>query len=723
MSTWRGEDQSPIGVVPSLPQTSMAHSLSAEIASPVTSPKATSSEGLSDKLVFIHLPFEQYSRLPVRPGESARDAISKLLRKRDITPQLCHVNVSADPRSEQIDLQEDLEKIVSRLDKNELWVHSEYLNTVKSIEHQMVRKTFIPPVTCDKCKGPIWFVGFRCEFCQVKFHQRCSSFAPLYCDLIQNVPRDEVLAQRLMKFASEMGGSNGEMAESVLSRLQPNSSPVHTPDSSQPDLLLKRGQCIKRHQGHHAPAKDVGGPLGPAGPYSRDRSSSVPNINSIKDEAVLEHNQRVLDALEAQRQADEPIHSGKIKGRSAFNSGQLINGRRLTNRLCPLPDISPFGSQSVSSTCSSPPNHPQSAAQLLPPALPLTPPQSAPPQKISPGFFRGRSRSPGERLEPQRTRVLTGQSDVEEWEIDPRSVTQICKVGSGSFGTVFKGTYFGAAAIKQLNVGEPTVQQLQAFKNEVALLRKTRHQNVLLFMGFVKPPNLAIVTQWCEGSSLYKHIHVIEPRVEFKMSVIVDILKQITLGMDYLHSKNIIHRDLKTNNIFLMDDMSTVKIGDFGLATVKTRWNGGQQNQQPTGSILWMAPEVIRMQDPNPYTTLSDVYAFGIVMYEMLSGSLPYSDINNRDRILFCVGRGYLVPNIELCRKDTPKLLLALYQGCIKFNRDERPEFREILDRLQSIPLPKLERSRSEPCLHHGPSGDDIGSARGNHNLWEYITE
>ncbi|ETN86552.1 kinase domain protein [Necator americanus] len=723
----RGKEQDP-ALSPSSPLPSASSSI--PNLSPLTSPcrdRSVDPTCLPCKLIYVHLPFDQHSRLEVRAGQTARDAISKLLKKRNITPQLCHVNVSEDPRSLQIDLNEDLESIAARLEKNELWVHSEYLDTVSSIKHTIVRRTFIPPVNCDVCKNPIWLVGYRCEFCQFKFHQRCSSFAPLYCDLIQTVPRDEALAQRLLDLVSRMEGQDAEAAGRVVTQLQPNPSPAHTPEGSHGDLTLKRGGGVKRHQPPAASTTKEG--AGPLAPYPRDRSSSAPNINAINDEVVLEHNVADGDNSSRSLRGGKPrpqFQSGQLTGVNVTGSG--IGARKASNRLHPRSDTSPFGSNSPSSTCSSPPANQLHAGQLLPPTLPLTPPQSAPPQKFSPGFFRGRSRSPGERLEPHRTRALANKFAHEDWEIDEKQITLQCKVGSGSFGTVYRGEYFGLVAVKKLNVGEPTLQQLQAFKNEVAVLKKTRHLNVLLFMGWVREPSLAIVTQWCEGSSLYKHIHVVEPRVEFEMSTILDIFKQITLGMNYLHSKNIIHRDLKTNNIFLMDDMSTVKIGDFGLATVKTRWSGGQQSQQPTGSILWMAPEVIRMQDPNPYTTLSDVYSFGVVMYEVLSSSLPYSNINNRDQILFMVGRGYLKPDVTKIRSDTPKTLMTLYERCIKFNRDERPEFNEVLDKLRGISLPKLTRSTSAPSLYGGIVGsvEPVSSfnsytARTTHHLWGYL--
>ncbi|MEJ1279817.1 v-raf-leukemia viral oncogene 1 [Cricetulus griseus] len=255
------------------------------------------------------------------------------------------------------------------------------------------------------------------------------------------------------------------------------------------------------------------------------------------------------------------------------------------------------------------------------------------------------------------------------WEIEASEVMLSTRIGSGSFGTVYKGKWHGDVAVKILKVVDPTPEQLQAFRNEVAVLRKTRHVNILLFMGYMTKDNLAIVTQWCEGSSLYKHLHVQETK--FQMFQLIDIARQTAQGMDYLHAKNIIHRDMKSNSL-------TVKIGDFGLATVKSRWSGSQQVEQPTGSVLWMAPEVIRMQDNNPFSFQSDVYSYGIVLYELMTGELPYSHINNRDQIIFMVGRGYASPDLSRLYKNCPKAMKRLVADCVKKVKEERPLFPQV---------------------------------------------
>ncbi|XP_053156231.1 RAF proto-oncogene serine/threonine-protein kinase isoform X2 [Hemicordylus capensis] len=371
-----------------------------------------------------------------------------------------------------------------------------------------------------------------------------------------------------------------------------------------------------------------------------------------------------------------------------------------------------------------------------------------------------RERAAGSNAQEKKIRPRGQRDSSYYWEIEASEVMLSTRVGSGSFGTVYKGKWHGDVAVKILKVVDPTPEQFQAFRNEVAVLRKTRHVNILLFMGYMTKDNLAIVTQWCEGSSLYKHLHVQETK--FQMLQRIDIARQTAQGMDYLHAKNIIHRDMKSNNIFLHEDR-TVKIGDFGLATVKSRWSGSQQVEQPTGSVLWMAPEVIRMQDSNPFSFQSDVYSYGIVLYELMTGELPYSHINNRDQgidritgrtnietlqdlletcwvqqpfwadhpnrsitpagvdcdrdtnlnqIIFMVGRGYASPDLSKLYKNCPKAMKRLVADCVKKVREERPLFPQILSSIELLQhsLPKINRSASEPSLHRATHTQDINS-------------
>uniref|UniRef100_A0A8C2ESL4 RAF proto-oncogene serine/threonine-protein kinase n=1 Tax=Cyprinus carpio TaxID=7962 RepID=A0A8C2ESL4_CYPCA len=299
-----------------------------------------------------------------------------------------------------------------------------------------------------------------------------------------------------------------------------------------------------------------------------------------------------------------------------------------------------------------------------------------------------REKAPSTNTQEKRIRPREKRDSSYYWEIEANEVVLLSRIGSGSFGTVYKGKWHGDVAVKILKVMNPTPEQLQAFRNEVAVLRKTRHVNIVLFMGYMTKTNMAIVTQWCEGSSLYKHLHVQE--TNFQMFQLIDIARQTAQGMDYLHAKNIIHRDMKSNSIFYEQLLNFTSFY-FCIALIE-------------------APEVIRMQDNNPYSFQSDVYSYGVVLYELMTGELPYSMIGNRDQIIFMVGRGYLTPDLSKLYKSCPKAMKRLVADCIQKSKDDRPLFPQILSSIELLQhsLPKINRSASEPSLHRASHTEDI---------------
>lgn len=145
-----------------------------------------------------------------------------------------------------------------------------------------------------------------------------------------------------------------------------------------------------------------------------------------------------------------------------------------------------------------------------------------------------------------------------------------------------------------------------------------------------------------------------------------------------------------------------MKIGDFGLATFKTRWEGNQQIYHPTGSILWMAPEVIRTKPGvNPFTFQSDVYSYGIVLYELLSRKLPYFDFKHKDALLFLIGLGdpKRSPrlNLDVITPEKPESIKAIMLKCTERDPEKRPLFTSIIKDLKKIKLSRILRSTSEP--------------------------
>ncbi|XP_028783303.1 serine/threonine-protein kinase STY8-like [Neltuma alba] len=279
-----------------------------------------------------------------------------------------------------------------------------------------------------------------------------------------------------------------------------------------------------------------------------------------------------------------------------------------------------------------------------------------------------------ERMEPFPPCIEIPSDGTDVWEINTNLLKFENKVGSGSFGDLYKGTYCSQiVAIKVLKPERTNTDMLREFAQEVYIMRKIRHRNVVQFIGAcTRPPTLCIVTEFMSRGSLYDFLH--KQRGVFKLPSLLKVAIDVSKGMSYLHQNNIIHRDLKTANL-LMDENEVVKVADFGVARVKIE--SGVMTAE-TGTYRWMAPEVI---EHKPYDQKADVFSFGITLWELLTGELPYSYLTPLQAAVGVVQKG-LRPTIP--RSIHPRLS-ELLQRCWQQDPKDRPEFSEIIEILQLI--------------------------------------
>ncbi|KAL8158826.1 hypothetical protein V2J09_000363 [Rumex salicifolius] len=253
------------------------------------------------------------------------------------------------------------------------------------------------------------------------------------------------------------------------------------------------------------------------------------------------------------------------------------------------------------------------------------------------------------------------------WEIDVKQLNFEKKVASGSYGDLQE------VAIKVLKAERINNDMQKEFAQEVYILRKVRHKNVVQFIGAsTRAPSLCIVTEFMSGGSVYDYLH--KRKGTFKLPSLLKVAIDVSKGMNYLHQNNIIHRDLKAANL-LMDENEVVKVCDFGVARVKVQ--SGVMTSE-TGTYRWMAPEVI---EHKPYGHKADVFSFGIVMWELLTGKIPYEYLTPLQAAVGVVQKN-LRPTIP---KGTHPMLSSLLERCWQKNPNLRPDFSETIDILQQI--------------------------------------
>ncbi|XP_011003100.1 PREDICTED: dual specificity protein kinase shkB-like isoform X1 [Populus euphratica] len=263
---------------------------------------------------------------------------------------------------------------------------------------------------------------------------------------------------------------------------------------------------------------------------------------------------------------------------------------------------------------------------------------------------------------------------IDVWEIDARQLIYEKKIANGSSGDLYKGTFCSQdVAIKVLR-GEHLNNKLQSeFDQEVFIMRKVRHKNVVKFIGAcTRPPSLCIITEFMSGGSMYDFLH--KQKGSLNLQSLLRVAIDVSKGMHCLHQNNIVHRDLKSANL-LMDENGVAKVADFGVARVQD--HSGVMTAE-TGTYRWMAPEVI---EHKPYDHKADVFSFGIVLWELLTGKLPYEHLSPLQAAVGVVQQG-LRPSIP--SHSHPKLA-ELLERCWQQDPSLRPDFSEILELLQQL--------------------------------------
>jgi len=244
-------------------------------------------------------------------------------------------------------------------------------------------------------------------------------------------------------------------------------------------------------------------------------------------------------------------------------------------------------------------------------------------------------------------------------------------VSTGSSGEIYLGYYFGTpVAIKKFFHIEE--EKRGHIEREYMLLKGIVHPNIVQFLGLCNhSTGIYLVTEYVEHGDLFDLLIFGEGKT-LDWDIRVKIALEIAQACYYMHSKNVIHRDLKSQNVLLGENYK-VKLCDLGLATVlETK----KHMTMGVGTNEWMAPE-IGLQET--YDNKVDVFSFAIVMTEIIRCKPPAKRAI-KEQIRFNE-EGFLAEVPPGCPPDFAKLVL----DCSKFSPSDRPPFKEIVPRLRQL--------------------------------------
>uniref|UniRef100_A0A670XZ30 non-specific serine/threonine protein kinase n=1 Tax=Pseudonaja textilis TaxID=8673 RepID=A0A670XZ30_PSETE len=251
---------------------------------------------------------------------------------------------------------------------------------------------------------------------------------------------------------------------------------------------------------------------------------------------------------------------------------------------------------------------------------------------------------------------------------------KVQKIGEGSFGKAIlvKAKENGKQyVIKEINISKMSNKEREESRREVAVLANMKHPNIVLYReSFEETGCLYIVMDYCEGGDLFKKINA-QKGVFFSEDQIMDWFVQICLALKHVHDRKILHRDIKSQNIFLTKD-GTIQLGDFGIARVLN--STVELARTCIGTPYYLSPEIC---ENKPYNNKSDMWALGCVLYEMCTLKHAFEAGNMKNLVLKIISGSFPPVSTRYSHE-----LRSLISQLFKRNPRDRPSVNSILEKM-----------------------------------------
>ncbi|XP_054787860.1 cysteine-rich receptor-like protein kinase 44 [Prosopis cineraria] len=281
------------------------------------------------------------------------------------------------------------------------------------------------------------------------------------------------------------------------------------------------------------------------------------------------------------------------------------------------------------------------------------------------------------------------------------------KIGKGGFGEVFKGVLTDGREIAIKRLSKSSVQGILEFKNEILLIAKLQHRNLVTLLGFcLEEQEKILIYEYVPNKSIDFFLFDFEKQRLFNWFERFNIIKGIAQGLSYLHEHSrlkVIHRDLKPSNV-LLDDKMNPKISDFGMARMIAIDEDHGCTNRIVGTYGYIAPEYLIY---GQFSEKSDVFSFGVIILEVLSGKRNATSYDT-----------YLLTNVwKLWNEGTPLQVLDPYVRessceieamkcmqigllCVQKNPEYRTTMTQVVSYLSNLSI-KLPSPKEPPFLIH----------------------